>query len=69
MLACAWRYSTLQVEVSYPYNSVLISDNRKGLTAFVVFLLSFFVRIWRKPSSGAGCRSPPTNLSFSKKSD
>jgi len=34
------------------------------VTAFVVFLLSFFVKIRRKPISGVGCRYPPSNLDF-----
>ncbi|WP_217957225.1 hypothetical protein [Acutalibacter muris] len=37
------------------------------VTAFAVFLLSFFAGIWDKPISGVGCRSPPDNLNFSKK--
>jgi len=37
------------------------------VTAFAVFLLLIFVEIRRKAISGAGCRSPPANLDFSKK--
>ena len=39
------------------------------VTAFAVFLLSFFVRTRRKAFSGLGCRSPPVNLDFQKNSD
>jgi hypothetical protein len=36
------------------------------MTAFAVFLLSFFAEIRRKAVSGIGCRSPPANLDFQK---
>ena len=36
------------------------------MTAFAVFLLSLFVGIKDKPTSGVGCRSPPFNLDFQK---
>ena len=39
------------------------------VTAFAVFLLSFFVRTRHKAVSGIGCRSPPVNLDFQKNSD
>ena len=55
-----------KVDVKYLYNRIVISYNRKGLTAFAVFLLSFFVELSRKPVCGVGCRSPPINLKFQK---
>jgi len=39
------------------------------VTAFTVFLLSFFVGIRCKAVSGIHCRSPPANLDDSKNSD
>jgi len=39
------------------------------VTAFTVFLLSFFVGIRCKAASGIHCRSPPANLDDSKNSD
>jgi len=38
------------------------------VTAFAVFLLSFFFATRRKAVSGIGCRSPPVNLDFQKNS-
>ena len=60
---------TSKVEVKSLYNRNKLSLNRKGITAFAVFLLSFFAGIWDKPVSSVGCRSPPANLDFSKNSD
>ena len=60
---------TRQVEVKSLYIRTKISINRKGLTAFAVFLLSIFAGIRRKAISGVGCRSPPANLDFQKNSD
>lgn len=37
------------------------------MTAFAVFLLSFFAGIWHKPVSAVGCRSPPCQSGFFKK--
>lgn len=41
--------------------------SRKGMTAFAVFLLSFFAGIRRRAVSDARCRSPPLDLDFFKK--
>ncbi|NBH86447.1 hypothetical protein D7X88_18640 [bacterium C-53] len=60
---------TQQVEVKYLHIRTKISINRKGITAFAVFLLSFFAEIRRKAVSVIGCRSPPANLDFQKNSD
>ncbi|MCI9401596.1 MAG: hypothetical protein HFJ07_17775 [Lachnospiraceae bacterium] len=60
---------TQQVEVKSLHIGTEISINRKGVTAFAVFLLSFFAKIRRKVVSSVGCRSPPANLDFQKNSD
>jgi len=39
------------------------------VTAFAVFLLSFFVKTCRRAVFDVGCRSPPVNLDFQKNSD
>ena len=54
--------STLQVEAKSLHKRNKLSLNRKGMTAFAVFLLSFFAGIRRKAVSGVGCRSSPFNL-------
>lgn len=55
------------MEVKYPNYRDYFSCIRLGLSAFAVFLLSFFVRTRHKEFFSVGCRSPPTNLDFSKK--
>ena len=69
ILVNARGLSTQEVEVKSLHIRTKISINRKGTTAFTVFLLSFFVGIRRKAVSGVGCRSPPANLDFQKNSD
>ena len=69
ILVSARGFSTQEVEVKSPHIRTNISINREGVTAFAVFLLSFFVRTRRKAVSGIGCRSPPVNLDFQKNSD
>ncbi len=69
ILVNARGFSTQEVEVKSPHIRTNISINREGVTAFAVFLLSFFVRTCRKAVSGIGCRSPPVNLDFQKNSD
>ncbi|RRK35458.1 hypothetical protein EBB54_20445 [Schaedlerella arabinosiphila] len=59
----------MQVEVVFLHIGTKISLNRKGLTAFAVFLLSFFGGKRRKSVLDAHCRSPPANLDFQKNSD
>ena len=66
IILSVWGLCTLQVEVVFLHIGTKISLNRKGLTAFAVFLLSFFVRIRRKVIFDVGCRSPPANLNFQK---
>ena len=67
ILVSARGLCTLKVEVKSLHIRYKISINRKGTTAFAVFLLSFFVISRRKAVSGVGCRSPPANLDYSKK--
>jgi len=67
ILVSARGLSTQEVEVKSLHIRTKISINRKGTTAFTVFLLSFFVGIRRKAISCVGCRSPPANLDYSKK--
>ena len=67
ILVNARGFSTQEVEVKSLHIRTNISINRKGVTAFAVFLLSFFVGIRCKAVSGIGCRSPPVNLDFQKK--
>ncbi|NBK94298.1 hypothetical protein D5278_20500 [bacterium 1XD21-13] len=55
---------TSKVEVKSLHNRNKFSLNRKGVTAFAVFLLSLFAEMRRKAVSGVGCRSPPFNLDF-----
>ena len=69
IFASARGLSTQEVEVKSLYIRTKISINRKGVTAFAVFLLSLFVKRQDKPASGVGCRSPPANLDFQKNSD
>ena len=69
ILVSARGLSTQEVEVKSLHIRTKISINREGVTAFAVFLLSFFVRTRRKAVSGIGCRSPPVNLDFQKNSD
>ena len=57
-------------QTKYLQNRSVIPHNRKGATAFAVFLLSLFVSGQDKPASGVRCRSPPVSLNFhSKNSD
>ncbi|NBH13643.1 hypothetical protein D3Z36_05485 [Lachnospiraceae bacterium] len=56
--------STQQVEVKFLYNRSKFSLDRKGVTAFAVFLLSIFAGTRRKTFCCVGCRSPPANLDF-----
>ena len=66
----AWYSFTLKPDVKYLQNRSVIPHNRKGATAFAVFLLSIFVSGQDKPASGVRCRSPPVSLNFhSKNSD
>ena len=67
ILVNARGLSTQEVEVKSLHIRTIISINREGVTAFAVFLLSFFVRTSSKAVSGIGCRSPPVNLDFEKK--
>ena len=69
ILVSARGLSTQEVEVKSLHIRTNISMNREGVTAFAVFLLSFFVISRRKAVSGVGCRSPPANLDFQKNSD
>ena len=69
ILVNARGLSIQEVEVKSLHIGTEISINRKGVTAFAVFLLSFFAKIRRKVVSSVGCRSPPANLDFQKNSD
>src|SRR5699024_10276724 len=60
---------TQKVEVKFLFDRIFLAYNRIALTAFAVFLLSFFVRTRHKEFFSVGCRSPPPNLDFSKNSD
>ena len=51
------------------YSNYVFKLSPYVVTAFAVFLLSFFVISRRKAVSGVGCRSPPANLDFQKNSD
>ena len=64
ILAYAARLLTMRVEVQSPYNRIIISYNREGHSAFAVFLLSFFIGIYRRVVSDMRCRSPPLHLDF-----
>ena len=66
ILVSARVISTPKVEVKSLHIRAKISINRKGVTALAVSLLSFFVRLYCKPVSYSGCRSPPSNLDFQK---
>ncbi len=48
ILVIARGVSTQEVEVKSPHIRTNISINREGVTAFAVFLLSFFVRTRRR---------------------
>ena len=69
ILVNARGFSTQEVEVKSLHIRTNISINREGVTAFAVFLLSFFAEICRKEVPEIGCRSPPVNLDFQKNSD
>lgn len=71
ILVNARGLSTQEVEVKSLHIRTNISINREGVTvtAFTVFLLSFFVRTCRRAVFDVGCRSPPFNLDFQKNSD
>ena len=56
----AWPPYTLKVEPKSLHNRICFSFIRNGLTAFADFFVSLFVRKQDKPTSGIGCRSPPT---------
>ena len=66
ILVSARGLSTQEVEVKSLHIRTKISINREGVTAFAVFLLSFFVRTCRRAVFNVGCRSPPVNLDFQK---
>ena len=66
ILVSARGLSTQEVEVKSLHIRTKIPINRKGVTAFAVFLLSFFAETRNKAVSGIGCRSPPVNLDFQK---
>ncbi|TFZ92984.1 hypothetical protein E5F26_07530 [Clostridioides difficile] len=69
MLVSTRGLCTPKVEVKFLHIRNKFSINRRGLTAFAVFLLSIFAGIRRKVVSNAHCRSPPANLDFQKNSD
>ena len=48
----------MKQEVESPLNRIMITYNRKGHSAFAVFL-SIFIRIRRRAFSDVVCRSPP----------
>ena len=56
----SWPPYTLKVEPKSLHNRICFSFIRNGLTAFADFFVSLFVRKQDKPTSGIGCRSPPT---------
>ena len=64
ILTCAWSAYTLEVDTRFLLNRSLISYNRKGVTAFAVFLLPLFRERWKLFLSGAGCRSTPSPSGF-----
>ncbi len=51
------------------YSNYVFKLSPYVVTAFTVFLLSFFVRTCRRAVFDVGCRSPPVNLDFQKNSD
>ena len=51
------------------YSNYVFKLSPYVVTAFAVFLLSFFVRTCRRAVFNVGCRSPPVNLDFQKNSD
>ena len=51
------------------YSNYVFKLSPYVVTAFAVFLLSFFVRTCRRAVFDVGCRSPPVNLDFQKNSD
>ena len=55
---------TPKAEVKYLHKRNRISISRKGVTAFAVFLLSFFIGIRRRAVSHVGCGSPPFQSGF-----
>ena len=55
---------TMKPEVESPLNRICISYNRRGHRVFAVFLLSFFIGIYRRVVSDMQCRSPPLHLDF-----
>ncbi|NBJ82646.1 hypothetical protein D5274_12480 [bacterium 1XD42-94] len=67
MLVSTRGLSTPQVEVKFLHNRNKFSIDRKGVTAFAVFLLSFFAGLRRRALFIIGCRSPPSNLNFQPK--
>jgi len=64
ILTRAWCYYTPKVDTKFLQDRSLISINRKGVTAFAVFLLSIFKERRKLFLSGVGCRSPPSYLDF-----
>ena len=54
----------MKQEVESPLIRIHISYNRRGHSAFAVFLLSFFIRLCRRVVSAVGCRSPPFQSGF-----
>ena len=55
----------MKVEVQSPYNRIMISYNREGHSAFVVFLLSFFVGMCRRLFLAFIAALRPLHLDFS----
>ncbi|MCI9618244.1 MAG: hypothetical protein HFG31_09705 [Eubacterium sp.] len=61
----------MKPEVESPLNRIYISYNRRGHSAFAVFLLSFFIGMCRRAVFDIRCRSPPSpsGLQHFKNSD
>ena len=57
---------TQKVEVKFLLNRIFLAYNRIALTAFAVFLLSFFVGTQDKEFFQCRLSFPPTNLDFQK---
>ncbi|RKI22570.1 hypothetical protein D7V82_21615 [bacterium 1xD8-6] len=54
----------MKPEVESPFNRICISYNRRGHSAFAVFLLSFFIGMCRRAVFDIRCRSPPSPSGF-----
>ena len=59
-----WGLPDLKIEAKYRRNENKFFIDRKGVTAFAVFLLSFFAGLRSRALFIIGCRSPPSNLDF-----